>query len=160
MSAGGISFGSARAMLATVIENGVPSDDPRVQVRTDEAQSEILNTMIPVNGMQTVDIIANGTTILLPKEMEAAYEVEVLNNATVNNQTDVTQGWAMVNQFTYLDPDSSHDNPLVDLFLVPDTDPTILRRKYDYPGLSPGATVRVTGPKRWLPIANDSTYLI
>src|SRR5205085_1347111 len=100
-----------------------------------------------------------GTTLLLPKEMENAIEVQVLGNATVNNQTDVTQGWSMVNQFAYLTPDSAHDNPLVDQFLQPDpNDATILRRQYDYPGLSPNATVRATGAKRWLPIETDNTY--
>lgn len=159
--AGGITFGAAKAILATVVDNGIDPDDPRVKARTDEAQQIILNVMIPVNAMQTVDVAATGTTLLLPKEMEAAYEVEVLGGATVNNQTDVTQGWAMVNQFTYIDPSVAHDNPLVDQYLQPDPgDNTILRRQYDYPGLQAGATVRVTGPKRWLPIENDSTYLI
>src|SRR5215471_498300 len=159
--AGGITFGAAKAQLATVVENGIDPDDFRVRLRADEAQSEILNTLIPVNGMQTVDVVATGTTLLLPKEMDSAYEVQVQGGATVFNQTDVTQGWAMVNQFAYVDPNSQQDNPLVDQFLQPDPgDSTILRRQYDYPGLQANATVRVTGPKRWLPIDADTTYLI
>ena len=160
--AGGITFGIAKPQLATVTENGVDQNDPRVQLRTDEAQQRILNLIIPVNGMITADVQSSGTTLLLPKEMENAIEVEVLNNAPVNGQTDVTQGYFdIVNQFAYVDPSMAHDNPLVDQFLQPDpNDSTVLRRQYDYPGLSPNSTVRVTGAKRWQPIENDNTFLL
>jgi hypothetical protein len=162
MASGGINFGSARPLLATVVENGVPPNDPRVTTRTDEAQRRILDQLVPVNGMMTVDIVASGTTILLPQEMESAYFVEVTGGASVNNSTDIKFGWYdIVNQFTYVDPSMAHDLPLVDQFDQPDpNDSTILRHQYDFPGLTPNATVRVTGPKRWLPIVDDTTYLI
>jgi hypothetical protein len=161
MSAG-ITFGAARPMIATVVDNGISADDSRVQYRTDESQKEILDTLLPVNSMMTVDVVASGTTILLPKEMDNAIFVEVLGGASVNNQTDVAFGWYnIVNQFTFVDPSEAHDLPLVDQFLQPDPgDATILRRQYDFPGLTPNSTVRVTGAKRWLPIENDGTYLI
>lgn len=162
MASGGITYGAAKAMLASVTENGISSDDPRVKNRADEAQKEILDSTLPVNSMMTADVVASGTTILLPKEMENAIFVEVLGNATVNGQTDVTNGWyQIVNQFAYVDPSMAHDLPLVDEFLQPDpNDDTVLRRQYDFPGLTPNSTVRVTGAKRWLPIENDSTFLI
>jgi hypothetical protein len=162
MATGGITYGSARAILATVVENGISADDPRVKNRTDEAQKEILDSTLPVNSCMTADVVASGTTLLLPKEMENAMFVEVLGNAPVNGQTDVSNGWYnIVNQFAYVDPSMAHDLPLVDQFLQPDPgDNTILRRQYDFPGLAPNSTVRVTGAKRWLPIENDSTFLI
>lgn len=162
--AGGITFSVAKPILCTVIANGVSPTDPRVLSRTNEAIASILAEVIPVGGMITADVIASGTNgdeLFLPKEMEAAYEVEVLGGS-VNGQTDVKQGFfTIVNQFAYVDPSMAHDNPLVDLFLQPDPgDPTILRRKYQYPGLIPNATVRVTGPKRYIPITADGDYLI
>lgn len=162
MPSGGITFGVAKPILATVVENGSSPTDPRVKTRTDEAQQRILNLIIPVNGMMTVDVVASGTTLLLPKEMENAIEVHVLGNAPVRGSTDISQGWFdVVSQFEYVDPEMAHDNPLIDQFPQPDPgDATILRRQYDYPGLQPNATVRVTGAKKWLPIVDDSTYLI
>lgn len=162
MSAGGLTYGAVKASLAQVVENGVCADDSRVLPRVNEATRALLEELIPVNGCMTVDLVATGTELFLPKEMENAIEVEVRGGAKVHGNADVTQGWyQVVNQFTYVDPTAQHDNPLVDLFLQPDpVDPTILRRKYDYPGLAPGATVRVTGAKRYLPITQDADYLI
>lgn len=162
--AGGLSYGIAKATLALAVDNGVASTDTRVLPRTNEAIAMLLAEGTWVGGVQTVDIVATGTDgdeLLLPKEMENAMEVEVLSGATVRAQTDVTQGWSMVNQFAYVDPAAQKDNPLVDLFLEPDGgDPTILRRRYRYPGLQSGATVRVTGAKRYVPITVDGDYLI
>lgn len=165
--AGGITYGAAKVELATVVANGIGGTGPRVMPRTNEAIKAILDEMIPVNGMMTVDIVSateSGRQILLlPKEMENAIEVEVLQNlggANVNGQDDVTQGWNLVTNFTYVDPANAHDNPLVDLGLVPDSDPTILRRKYWYPGLDAASTVRVTGAKRYVPITGDGDYPI
>lgn len=159
--AGGIKYSAAAPLLAGVTDNGIDPADPRVMVRTNEATKIVLDTLVPVGGMITADLMATGTILLLPKEFENAIEVEVLNDASVRGRTDVTQGWyEIINQFTYVDPTMVQDNPLVDLGLVPDTDPTILRRKYDYPGLSPNATVRVTGAKRYVPITDEDDYLI
>jgi hypothetical protein len=163
--AGGITFGAARQILASIVENGIDPDDPRVKARVDEAQAYIYSIMIPVNGMLTADVVASGTTgttLLLPKELQNAIYTEVQNNATVRGQTDVTIGrYNIVNQFAYVDPSAAHDNPLVDQFLQPDPiDPTILRRQYDFPGLLPGATVRITGAKKWLPIGSNEDYLL
>lgn len=159
---GGIKFGEARAALARVSHNGICVGDERVQDRTNEAMEVLLGKGIWVNTMATYDVVASGTLLLLPKELENAIEVEVLSSATVNNQTDVTQGhYDLVNQFTYVDPSTAHDNPLVDLFLKPDPDDSsILRRQYDYPGLQANATVRVTGAKRYVPITSDNDFLI
>jgi hypothetical protein len=162
---GGLSYGAVKDQLATVVANGVGSSAPRVLMRTNEATKLILDEMIPVNGMATYDVVATldsgNQVLLLPKELENAIEVQVLSGATVNGQTDVTQGWNLVTNFTYVDPSNAHDNPLIDQGLVPDgIDPTILRRKYIYPGLQSGATVRVTGAKRYVPITGDGDYLI
>lgn len=159
---GGITYGAAKDDLATVVANGVGSNDPRVRMRTNEATKALLDELIPVGGMMTVDVVADSESILLlPKELENAIEVDVRASADVHGQTDVTQGWNLVTNFTYVDPANAHDNPLVDLGLVPDpVDPTILRRKYEYPGLAAGATVRVTGAKRYVPITADGDYLI
>lgn len=160
--AGGLTFGAVKNQLSTVVENGVCADDSRVLVRTNEATAAILNVMYPVNSMITADIVADGTTLLLPADFENAIEVEVQGAGTVNSSSDVKQGWYdIVNQFVFVDPDVAHDNPLVDEYLQPDPgDPTILRRQYDYPGLTPNATVRVTGAKRYIPITADNQYLI
>src|SRR5439155_9214324 len=49
----------------------------------------------------------------------------------------------------------------VDLGLVVDPlNDSVLRRKYDFPGLQPNATVRVTGKKRYIPVRQDTDYLI
>lgn len=160
--AGGITFGIARPELALVVANGVCAEDSRVIKRTNEATLAILSELTPVNGMMTVDVVASGTTLLLPAEMENAIEVEVQGMGQVNSSGDVTQGWYdIVNPFTYVDPSAQHDNPLVDEYLQPDpVTPTILRRQYDYPGLTANATVRVTGAKRYRPITADADYLI
>ena len=158
---GGLTFGVVKPILAKVTENGICEDDARVMARTSEAIKALLDEVIPVGGMATFDVQADGDTILLPKELENAIEVEVLTG-DVRDKTDVKQGWYdLVNPFTYVHPNAAHDNPLIDQFLVPDpNDPTILRRQYKYPGLSNNAVVRVTGAKRFLPIVSDADYLI
>lgn len=162
MSAGGITFGVAAPTLALVTENGVCTDDVRVMRRTNEATQAILNVMIPVNGMATYDVVADGTTLLLPAELENAISYEVQGMGTVNESSDVKVGsYNIVNQFTFVDPAAQLDSQLVDEFLQPDPgDPTILRRQYDFPGLTPNATVRVTGAKRYIPITSNNDYLI
>jgi hypothetical protein len=162
---GGLRYSDVKTELATVVANGVGPLNARVLMRVNEAIRAVLEEIIPVNGMMTVDIVATTESgkqvLLLPKELENAIEVEVLGGAQVNGQTDVTQGWNLVTNFTYVDPANAHDNPLIDLGLVPDSvDPTVLRRKYIYPGLAAGATVRVTGAKRYVPITADGDYLI
>ncbi len=159
---GGVTYGVAKPFLARVVDNGVCDTDPRVLERTNEATKMLLDAIIPVGGMATYDIVADGTTLLLPPALENAIEVEVRGDGLVNNQSDVRQGWYdLVNQFTYVDPSMQHDAPLEDMFLYPDAnDPTVLRRKYNFIGLSQGATVRVTGAKRFIPIASDNDYLI
>ncbi len=159
---GGLTYGEVKTTLARVVDNGVCDDDPRVLERTNEATKLLLDALIPVGGMATYDIIADGTTLLLPPELENAIETEVRGSGLVNNESDVRGGWYdLVNQFTYVDPDMQHDSPLVDQFLHPDpTNASILRRQYDFPGLSQGATVRVTGAKRYVPISSDNDYLI
>lgn len=161
LAAGGLQFGTVKAELGTVVAGGQCGDDPRILMRLNEAIRALLDELIPVGGMATYDVVAAGTELLLPKQLENAIEVEVLNNAGVRNLHDVTQGWQLVSNYAYVDPASAHDNPLVDLFLHPDpANPTILRRKYDYPGLQSGATVRVTGAKRFVPVTTDDDYLI
>lgn len=158
----GILFGMVADDLGSVVANGVCGDDPRVMPLTDEATKLLLDLGIWVGTMATYDVVADGTILLLPKQLENAIEVEVLNGATVRGQTDVTQGWyELVTNFTYVDPAGQHDNPLVDLGLVPDEgDASILRRKYDFPGLQPNATVRVTGSKRFIPLEGNGSSLL
>lgn len=159
---GGLTYGAVKADLATVVDNGSCSDYPQVLARTNQATQILLHELIPVGGMATYDVEADGTILLLPTALENAIEVEVRDGATVNGGTDVTQGWYdIVSNFTYVDPSTAHDNPLVDQGLVPSPgDVTVLCRQYDYPGLQPNATVRVTGAKRFIPIEDDDTYLI
>jgi hypothetical protein len=161
LAAGGLQWEDVKAEIATVVANGVCADDARVLPRFNEATRILLSKLVPVGGMATYDVVAQGTTLLLPKQIENAIEVEVLNDAQVRNQVDVTQGWQLVTNSTYIDPSNAHDSPLVDLFLHPDPqDPSIRRRKYDFPGLQSGATVRVTGKKQYVPITGDDDYLI
>lgn len=161
--AGGLTYGSMKTLLAEAAGNGVDPSSAFVLKATNSAIEELLHQeIIPVNAMATYDVVASGTTLLLPKELENAIEVEVQGAAEVNSQTDITQGfYTLVNNFTYVDPTMQHDNPLVDEFLQPDPgDATILRRQYDYPGLTANATVRVTGKKRYIPITVDGDYPI
>lgn len=158
----GITFGAAKADLATVIANGIPATDPRVLPRVNAAIEMLMNEGVWVNGCATYDVVADGTELFLPKELENAIEVEVLNGARVNDSDDVTQGfYDLVSNLSYVDPTSAHDNPLVDMFLEVDpVDHTILRRRYDYPGLAPGSTVRITGAKRYIPLVDDGDSLL
>lgn len=162
MAVAGITYEMAAPDLATVVANGVCFDEPRVLPATNQAIKFLLDLGIWVGTMATYDIVADGTELFLPKQLENAIDVEVLNDATVRNQRDVTRGaYDCVSNFTYVDPATAHDNPLVDLFLWADPDdPSILRRKYDYPGLQPNATVRVTGSKRYVPITDPGHALI
>jgi hypothetical protein len=159
---GGLTFSAAKPFLARVVDNGIDPSDSRVLDRTNEATKVVLDTIVPVNGMMTVELNAVGQTILLPKEMENAIDVEVLQGSTVRGQIDNTRAfYDIINQFAYVDPAMAHDNPLVDLGLIPDTgDPTILHRQYTYPGLQTNARLRITGAKRYLPIVSDSDFLI
>jgi hypothetical protein len=178
---GGLRYRDAAPLICGVVDNGVCSDDPRVLKRLNEATKMVLDYMIPVGGQATYDILTtavNGTNVttlpiqndpvirdsvvLLPPELENAIEVVVMGTASVRGNTDITEGWyEIVNNSTYLDPAQQHDNPLVDAGLVQDDrNPDLLRRKYIYPGLAPGATVRVTGAKRYLPITENDDYLI
>jgi len=162
MASEGITFGMAKESLAEVVDNGVCSSDPRVMRRTNSAIKLLLDLGTWVYTMATYDVVATGTEIFLPKELENAIEVEVQGTALVRGQSDVREGhYDLVNPLTYVDPSFAHDNPLEDLFLHPDPAATsVLRRKYNYPGLQSGATVRVTGKKRYLPLTGDNDTLL
>lgn len=155
-------------MICGVVDNGVCSDDPRVLVRLNEATKVVLDMLIPVGGMATYDVITTaleGTSadsvVLLPPQLENAIDVEVLDSP-VNNQTDIREGWyEIINNSVYLDPNQQHDNPLIDAGLVFDpNDIRTLRRKYIYRGLKPNSKVRVTGAKRYIPLVQDTDFLI
>jgi hypothetical protein len=159
----GITFDLAKPVLCTVTDNGIDQDDPRVMVRTNEAMQVILSQpTIPVNGMMTTNILAQGQVLLLPPEMKNIIDVTVLSGGTVRGDADNTQGfYDIVNQFTYIDPSMAHDNPLEDNGLVPDpNDATVLRRQYTYPGLTNGAMVQATGAKAYVPITQGTDFLI
>ncbi len=162
--AGGLTFGAVKSMLSTVVDNGVDPTDGRVLIRTNQATEELLKQkMIPVGAMMTIDTVVDADGfILLPQTMENVIAFNHLDSKPVNGQTDVTQGFIdVVNNFDYIDPSITHDNPLIDWFLVPDPDdPTVLRRKYEYPGGNAGASVRLTGKKAYVPLTGDGDYLI
>lgn len=151
-------------MICGVVDNGILPDDPRVMVRLNEATKIILDYMIPVGGMAIVNVAAVEGMIFLPPQMENAITVRATNPTTkVHNQSDIVMGWyETVNNSAYVDPEQAHDNPLIDAGLQPDPDdPSILRRSYLYPRLSPpNAIIQVAGAKRYLPLTNDEDYLI
>lgn len=160
---GGITFREAAPMLATVVDNGVCFDDPRVKLRLNEATKMVLDNMIPVGGMCMADVAAVNTVLVLPPEMENIYEAVPADNTKVYGDTDIKEGWYdIVNNSVYLDPASQHDNPLIDYGLWSDPDsPEVLRRTMAYPGLEPpNGVVRVTGAKRFIPVTKDEDYLI
>lgn len=161
---GGLQFKDAAPLLCGVVDNGVDASDSRVMARTNEATKMILDYMIPVGGMLTANVAAVDTKLALPPQMENCVEAFPADpNTTLYGDTDITQGWyEIVNNSTYLDPWQHHDNPIVDLGLWPDNhDPKLLRRVYQYPGLSPeNAVVTVTGAKRYIPLKSDDDYLI
>jgi hypothetical protein len=159
----GIQFQDAASILATVTDNGIDPADPRVMIRVNDATKIILDTIRPVGSMITVQFAAMGTTLLLPKEMENAVDVQVVTGK-VRNQSDITQGfYSLINNSDYVDPSLAMDNPLVDQGLVADpADITgkTLRRQYDYPGLTPNSVVQVTGDRRYVPITQTTDTLI
>jgi hypothetical protein len=165
---GGLQLKDAAPMVCGVVDNGVCADDPRVLVRLNEATKIVLDNMIPVGGMMTALVTAApvfGTEVLfLPPEMENIIEAYPADpSVAVRGNRDIAQGWyEIINNSTYLDPNQHHDNPLIDAGLFPDpTDSSILRRAYQYPGLSnPTAQVVCTGARRFLPLTNDEDYLI
>ena len=166
-TAGGVQFKDAAPFLAGVVDNGVSPDDPRVIKRTNEATKIVLDNLIPVGGMMTVNTVASGTLLVLPPSMENCIEaVPVDPNTAVYGDTDITQGWyEIVNNSTYLDPFQHHDNPVVDHGLWPKgssgANANILVRVYEFPGLTPvTATVAVTGAKRYVPLKGDADFLI
>jgi len=163
-SAGGIQFKEAAPTLATVVDNGICPDDPRVMVRTNEATKIVLDTMIPVGGMATYNVAAIDTILYLPPQLENAIEAFPVDPQTmVRGSSDIAQGWyEIVNNSAYLDPGQSHDNPMIDRGLWPDIhDPSVLRRVYEYQGLEPkDAVLQVTGAKRFIPIRDGDDYLI
>lgn len=164
---GGTTFLQAKSDLATVTDNGVCADDPRVMARANEAIFALLAEGIWIGTMATYDIVGiqnpsntavAGTQLWLPPELENVIEHEVITGSVLGS-TDINQGWSEISGNAYADPAFAHDSPLIDLFDYPDTDHT-LRRLYDFPGLTPGGTVRVTGVKRYRPIINDDSYLL
>lgn len=160
---GGITFREAAPMLATVVDNGVCFDDPRVKTRLNEATKMVLDTMVPVGGMCAANVAAVDTVLILPPEMENVYEAVIAENAKVYGDADIREGWYdIVNNATYLDPANQYDNPLVDAGLWADpSNPEVLRRAMVFPGLEPpNAMVTVTGAKRYIPITKDGDYLI
>lgn len=174
---GGIKFKDAAPSLASVVDNGICPDDPRVMMRTNEATKIVLDTMIPVGGMATYNVAAVDTVLVLPPQLENCIEAYpaglhigftrtpgvVRKLSSVYGDTDIMQGWyEIVNNSVYIDPFQHHDNPLVDMGDWPDaTDNSLLRRLYTYPGLQPtNAIVTVTGAKRFIPIKSDEDYLI
>lgn len=161
---GGITFREAAPMLATVVDNGVCPDDPRVKLRTNEATKIVLDNMIPVGGMCMAEVAAVDTMLVLPPEMENIYEAVPQGNTAHLGDRDIKQGWYnIVNDSVYLDPMQQHDNPLIDfgLWSDPENRELPLRRTYQYPGLQPPTgVVRVTGAKRYLPIKTDDDFLI
>lgn len=170
--AGGITFGAAKDSLRTVVDNGVGVTDPRVMRRTNEAIQELLTAtdprtgtmLIPVGCMIEVQVITNiAGQFMLPPEMENVVFAQIIADAPlVYGNTDVTGGWYQItNPTTYADPAAMHDNPLVDLGLVPDpVDPTILRRYMRYRGVVNIVTLLVRGKRRYQPIITDGQYLI
>jgi hypothetical protein len=161
---GGLLFKDAAPMLATVVDNGICPDDPRVMVRTNEATKIILDSMIPVGGMATYNVTAIDTILYLPPQLENAIEAFPVDPSTkVRGSTDITEGWyEIVNDSAYLDPNQHHDNPMIDRGLWPDVnDPSVLRRVYEYQGLQPvNSVIQVTGAKRFIPLKTADDFLI
>lgn len=160
----GLTFNDVKDDLKTVVANGACSgDDPRVMAAANEATKVLLDWLIPVGGMMTADVVSVGDTITLPPEMENAIEVEIQGNTISGlNDAQIKRGWFnIVNHATYVDPAQTHDNPLVDMFMVRDEDDHhVMRRKYQYPGISDATTVRVTGAKRFVKITGGGDSLI
>lgn len=163
---GGLQFRDVSSILATVVDNGVSTDDPRVLTRANEAVKTVLDYMIPVGGMAVANITAVSGLIILPPEMENAIEAyPALPETKVRGSSDIAQGWyEITNNSVYLDPAQQHDNPLEDLGLWPAPWAGYrdkLVRVYRYPGLQPdNAVVVVTGARRFIPMTQDGDYMI
>jgi hypothetical protein len=161
---GGLQFKDAAPMICGVVDNGVSFDDPRVMVRLNEATKIVLDALVPVGGMMIANVTAQFGILVLPPQMENVIEAHPLATGTkVFGDGDITQSWyEIVNNSTYMEPDKTYDNPLVDLGLNGNpSDPSDVRRVYNFPGLEPSnAVVQVSGAKRYLPIEHDEDYLI
>lgn len=116
---GGLTFGVAKEMIASCVDNGIDPDDPRVMRRSNEATKLILDSILPVGGMATFDVQATGDIVTLPKYLENAIDVEVRDGAKVRGSGDNAQAfYDVISQATYVDPALAHDNPMVDQGLV------------------------------------------
>lgn len=161
---GGMQFNDMAPMLCTVVDNGVAEDDPRVMVKLNEATKMVLDTMVPVGGVAICNVMAKEGILVLPPSFENAFEAHpVSGNSKVFGNSDVRQAWyEIVNNSTYIDPEQSMDNPLIDLGLNANpANPRDVRRVYFYPGLAPAdSVVQVTGKKRYLPVTNAEDFPI
>lgn len=159
--AGGITFGIAKDRLRLSVDGGITADDDRVRIQTDTVTELLLGEITPVNGMMEATVtIGAGNVLLLPPEMENAIYAAVQGD--VNGQSDIKEYfYEITNPYTYIDPSMAKDLPLIDKGLVPDPlDPTVLRRKYIFPGVDQGTQVTVVGDKSFVPIVDDNSYLI
>lgn len=108
------------------------------------------------------EVLSDEPILMLPPQLENCIEA-VVYEGKVHGDTDIAQGWyEIASDSVYLDPGQAHDNPLIDRGLLADpNDRSVLRRVYEYPGLTPeNAVVLVTGAKRFIPIKNDDDFLI
>src|SRR5262245_4407093 len=90
---GGLTFREAAPMLATVVDNGVCPDDPRVKNRCNESTKIVLDYMIPVGGMCIANVAAVEQVLVLPPEMENVYEAVPAPTSKVRGNADIKQGW-------------------------------------------------------------------
>lgn len=152
-----LTFGDVKDQLASVTDNGIGADDPRVITRTNEAMQMLMSEGIWVGSMMQVTMTVTSQTFQIPPTMENVMEARQLTG-----NADIDQAFVVLNpQALYLDPSLVQDNPLIDMG---ETIVSLQRvRGYLWPSLeliAGSASIRLTGLKRYQPIVDDSSVLL
>jgi len=146
-------FSDIKTEIARVVDNGVPSTDPRVIQRVNQAQRRLyaIRAWIGVLAKYKVDLVNNVFT--LPSELDTVHHVTAYNGSGLASGTVLLSDDA--NAFVH------QDGALIPLVYQP-IGSTANEIKYLVdPALGVSvASVVVTGKKKFTPVAQDSDPLV
>lgn len=112
-----ITLAEAKRILCRAVDNGVPSDDPRVVTRINEATERLMSGGHWVGMTQELRICTQNQCFSLPRQLDSVQEL-LIDDAyygSILNTKDVTSGWYTIeNPSTYVDPEQLNDMVLVD----------------------------------------------
>lgn len=105
-----ITLAEARPELCRAVDNGVPTTDPRVPERINQATDRLMAGGVFVGMVQEYVVCTQQKCFSLPRAIETAMEVFILDQ-----RLDVTTGWYSIeNPSTYVDPEFLNDIVLID----------------------------------------------